>query len=131
PSTKPGLLSKSNLSLALRNISLLHKFEGLPETLCYFITNIERILELYPTQDKYQELIIFHAILARLGEKVVSVVAMARASTWPELKAALIGQFKNRIPYYRLLENLKNTKFEGDLYDFIESLKKKQFIIRN
>jgi len=94
PHQQVQLISENHLNQALGQIRQIPTFTGTTLELSSFIRRIEFILKLYPTTDIRQSHVLFSAIEAQIEGDAQRVPQLSAANTWPELKEALIAEFK-------------------------------------
>lgn len=115
-------LSEVHLNQLLAQIKELHYYDGTPGKLSGFISQVEQLLSLYPTQDPRQAHVIFGAIRRVIVDAALEAVIQAGATTWTEIRTALAISFKDHRPYVALVKQLEETTYPGSISKFIEKL---------
>ncbi|KAH8323025.1 hypothetical protein KR074_002576, partial [Drosophila pseudoananassae] len=113
PVAQIQLLSELHLNQALSQIRQLPNFNGSTRELSAFIRRIEYILNLYPSTDPRQIAVFFSAIEMQLSGDEQRVSQLSAATNWPDLRSALIDEYKTQTPCEELLRRLYNTPFKG------------------
>ncbi|KAH8237502.1 hypothetical protein KR032_010226, partial [Drosophila birchii] len=115
-------LSELHLNQLLAQIKELHYYDGTPGKLSVFISQVDQLLLLYPTQDARQAHIICGAIKRKIVDTALETVTQAGATTWMEIRDALSTSFKDHRPYVTLVKQLEETPYPGNISKFIQSL---------
>ncbi|KAH8280200.1 hypothetical protein KR054_006250, partial [Drosophila jambulina] len=115
-------LSEVHLNQVLAQIKELHYYDGTPGKLSGFISQVEHLLSLYPTQEPRQAHVIYGAIRRVIVDSALEAVIQARATTWMEMRTALSTSFKDHRPYVTLVKQLEETTYPGSISKFIEAL---------
>ncbi|KAH8330175.1 hypothetical protein KR074_010654, partial [Drosophila pseudoananassae] len=116
-------LSEIHLNQLIGQIKELPYFDGNPIELSRFITRVEYLLQLYPTQDVRQNHIIYGAIDRTIVDSAQAVIAEEKTTTWMQTKLALIKAFKEHRPYEDVIRNVHQTPYPGSISKFINELK--------
>ncbi|KAH8415275.1 hypothetical protein KR222_000640, partial [Zaprionus bogoriensis] len=123
------LLSDANMAQVERQISTVEKFRGDPNTLYTFVSRIDFILALFPTNDERQQLLIFGQIERNISSEVMRSINTPNLSNWTQLRRQLVLNFKTQVPNHRLLEEFRNTPFRGNVKEFLEEAERRRQVL--
>ncbi|KAH8304773.1 hypothetical protein KR059_010419, partial [Drosophila kikkawai] len=115
-------LSEVHLNQLLSQIKELHYYDGTPGKLSGFISQVDQLLSLYPTQDARQAHVIYGAIRRVIVDDAQEAITQAGATAWTDMRTALATSFKDHRPYVTLMKQLEETTYPGSISKFIERL---------
>ncbi|KAH8408192.1 hypothetical protein KR009_004756, partial [Drosophila setifemur] len=129
PIPAQGVLSDQNLSQLLHQLRNVPQFEREPSALAPFVRRVDYLLQLYGTYNERQQSIIFGAIELQISGEAQKILQVLHINDWPNLRQALIAEYKTQTPVEELLRRLYNTTFQGNLRKFCNDVEGPEFQI--